>query len=139
MRTGMTCHHSVPLNVRQPHAPSPALLPTHHHCSQPEGRNYLSKPAGAASLSSDVWNLHLGGSRTSGARSRCWAEVTGDVASSPPQRSLPQSKERERNSSLCRSLEKLTPSCPHNPLRKAEEWHKPAGERPQTPLSCQLK
>jgi len=60
------------------------------------GRNYLSKPVGAASLSSSVWDLHLGGSRTSGARRGCWAEGTGDVASSPLPRSLPQSKERKK-------------------------------------------
>lgn len=96
MGTGTTCHHSLPLQCmpaagslpcRSSNAPS--LLPD-------RGRNYLSKPAGAASLSSSVWNLHLGGSWTSGARSRCWAEGTGNVSSSPPPSSLLRSKERKK-------------------------------------------
>lgn len=95
MRTGTICHHNLPLQCMPatgslPGHPSnaPSLLPDRR-------RNYLSKPAGAVSLSSSVWNLHLGGSRTSGVSSRCRAVGTGDVASSPL-RSLPWSKERKK-------------------------------------------
>lgn len=133
--TGATSFHGFPSNACQMKTSSPTIIPTHCPHSQTEGGITCQNQLKLLPFLPDSGTCTLEAARHQGqeAEAELRKQITLPLllheAASSGAETLP-----------CARVQRNSPLPAHsNSSRKVEKQHKGAGERLQTPLSCQFK